>query len=114
MTPQVTDMSAQQEVPLSERSVSVGEELRFSGKTMAGTSGGAQMVAGDFNGDGKSDASLLGASGWGTVPVAMAWYQVTPSPTATPVSLTNNDGTYVVSNTGVTNMPAWAASSTVK
>jgi subtilisin family serine protease len=35
-------------------------------------SSGVKVVAGDFNGDGKTDIALTGVSGWATVPVAFS------------------------------------------
>merc|ERR1711998_144852 len=54
---------------------------------------GAKLVAGDFDGDGKTDAALVGGSGWGTIPVAFS----------------KGNGKYRVTNHRVSNMPKWAA-----
>ncbi|GIE78423.1 hypothetical protein Aph02nite_43730 [Actinoplanes philippinensis] len=53
---------------------------------------GASTVAGDFNRDGRTDLALVGGSGWSTVPVA----------------LSNGDGTFRVSNSGVGDFAGWA------
>ncbi|MFZ6179007.1 FG-GAP repeat domain-containing protein [Nannocystis pusilla] len=54
---------------------------------------GAEVVPGDFNGDGRTDIALTGTSGWNTVPVAFS----------------RGDGTFDVANTGVGDFAAWAA-----
>lgn len=54
---------------------------------------GAQVVAGDFDGDGRSDIAAAGVAGWASVPVAFS----------------NGDGTFRVSNTLLADFPAWAA-----
>jgi hypothetical protein len=54
---------------------------------------GAEVVPGDFNGDGRTDLALTGTSGWNTVPVAFS----------------RGDGTFEVANTGVGDFAAWAA-----
>jgi hypothetical protein len=53
---------------------------------------GSRPVAGDFNGDGRSDIALTGGPGWGSIPVAFS----------------NGDGSFSVSNAGVADFPAWA------
>jgi hypothetical protein len=58
------------------------------------TTSGAKLVAADFNGDGKTDAALVGGRGWGTIPVAFS----------------NGNGAYRVTNHGVPHMPSWAGS----
>ncbi|WP_083936885.1 M4 family metallopeptidase [Longispora albida] len=57
-----------------------------------------KAVAGDFNGDGRSDLALTGGAGWSTVPVAFS----------------NGNGTFSVTNSGVANFPSWAATANVK
>lgn len=59
---------------------------------------GAQIVTGDFDGDGATDVALAGVSGWTTVPVAFS----------------RRDGTFFVTNTGLADFPGWAASSGAK
>jgi len=59
---------------------------------------GAQMVAGDFNGDGKTDLALMGPRGWATSPVAFS----------------NGNGQYRVTNNRVTHMASWATTAGVK
>jgi hypothetical protein len=51
-----------------------------------------QVVAGDFNGDHKYDLALVGAAGWGSIPVA----------------LSNGDGTFQVLNQANTLFAGWA------
>jgi hypothetical protein len=67
------------------------------------TSGVAQLV-GDFNGDGKADIALTGASGWGSVPVAFsngfAYLRLNGPPG--PLSFT-------VANVGITDFATWAS-----
>ena len=54
----------------------------------------AKPLVGDFNGDGKTDVALTGASGWNFLPVAFS----------------NGDGTFNVTNKTMTqNFPFWAA-----
>ena len=50
-------------------------------------------VAGDFNGDGRSDIALTGGYNWGSIPVAFS----------------RGDGTFDVSNVGVSSFPGWSA-----
>ncbi len=52
--------------------------------TWASTAG-AQIVTGDFDGDGKTDIALEGGAGWGSLPVAYS----------------NGDGTFTVTNTAI-------------
>jgi hypothetical protein len=54
--------------------------------------GGAQLVAGDFDGDGKDDLALSGGARWATVPVAFS----------------NGNGTFRVTNHPVDSFSAWA------
>jgi hypothetical protein len=61
-------------------------------------SAGAQMVAGDFNGDGKTDLALMGPRGWRTSPVAFS----------------NGNGQYRVTNNAVAHMASWATTSGAK
>jgi hypothetical protein len=67
-----------------------------SGFPVYATQQGAQLVAGDYNGDGKTDLALTGGVGWSTVPVA----------------LSSGTGTFTVSNDGVASFPAYAQQST--
>src|SRR5262245_29685116 len=53
----------------------------------------AKLPVGDFNGDGKTDVAITGASGWNNLPVAFS----------------NGDGTFNVTNAAVANFPGWAA-----
>ena len=63
------------------------------------TSPNVEIVAGDFNGDSKTDIALTGVSGWNTVPVAFS----------------NGDGSYIVTNNAVGgNFPALAATANAK
>jgi hypothetical protein len=62
------------------------------------SSGGAQMVAGDFNGDGKTDLALMGPRGWATSPIAFS----------------NGNGQYRVTNHRVAHMASWATTPGVK
>ncbi|MGY0231707.1 M4 family metallopeptidase [Longispora urticae] len=59
---------------------------------------GVQVAAGDFNGDGRTDFALAGGSGWASVPVAFS----------------SGNGSFTVTNNGVANFPAWAATAGVK
>jgi hypothetical protein len=52
-----------------------------------------KAVVGDFNGDGRSDLALSGASGWGSLPVAMS----------------NGNGSFSVTNLPIANFATWAA-----
>jgi hypothetical protein len=54
---------------------------------------GAQPLAGDFNGDGRTDLAVTGGSGWNTLPVAFS----------------NGDGTFAPENLGIYNFAADAA-----
>lgn len=58
-----------------------------------GYAGNPKTLVGDFNGDGRSDLALTGASGWGTLPVAFS----------------NGDGTFGVTNFAVPDFPTYAA-----
>lgn len=53
---------------------------------------GAKPVAGDFDGDGRTDIALIGGAGWWTVPVAFS----------------NGDGSFRVTNQAAANLPSWA------
>jgi len=54
---------------------------------------GVVKLVGDFNGDGKADIALIGASWWNTLPVAFS----------------NGDGTFRVTNSPLDNFASWAA-----
>jgi hypothetical protein len=60
--------------------------------TWASTPGGVQLAA-DFNGDGRSDIALTGASGWNTMPVAIS----------------RGDGSFTVDNSFVGDFGSWSA-----
>lgn len=62
------------------------------------TTAGAQLLAGDFNGDGATDVALSGPSGWGTIPVAYS----------------NFDGTFSVTNHPVAYFASWVGISGVR
>ena len=53
----------------------------------------AVKLAGDFDGDGKTDIALTGAVGWGSIPVAFS----------------NGNGSFRVTNEPVTDFASWAA-----
>jgi hypothetical protein len=78
--------------------------LLYSGDASAGNfpvwaaTAGAQAVSGDFDGDGKTDIALIGAKGWGSIPIAFS----------------AGDGTFRISNQSVPNFPGWAASAGAK
>jgi subtilisin family serine protease len=57
------------------------------------TSPGVEIVARDYNGDGLTDLALTGVAGWGSIPVAFSV----------------GTGAFNVTNAGVPNFPAWAA-----
>lgn len=57
---------------------------------------GAKPIAGDFNGDGKSDVALTGGL-TGSTP----WYTL-------PVAFSNGDGTFRVTNQSITEFGTWA------
>ncbi len=61
-------------------------------------SAGAKPIVGDYNGDGRDDIAMTGVSGWATVPVAFS----------------NGDGSFTVTNHGVSYFPALAAQSAAK
>ena len=58
----------------------------------------AKRLIGDFNGDGRIDVALTGASGWSTLPVAFS----------------NGDGTFNISNQPIVNFAIWAATANAK
>ena len=58
----------------------------------------AYAVAGDFDGDGRSDIALTGAPTWSTVPIAYS----------------NGDGTFAVTNFGYGTFPSLAKASSVR
>jgi hypothetical protein len=53
---------------------------------------GAKPVAGDFDGDGRTDIALVGGAAWASVPVAFS----------------NGDGTFRVANSLLADFPTWA------
>ncbi len=59
---------------------------------------GVKVVAGDYDGDGRDDLAVTGGSGWLSLPVA----------------LSNGDGTFNVTNMGVSTFPALATVPGVK
>src|SRR5919106_1216153 len=59
---------------------------------------GVRIVSGDFNGDGMSDLAAYGGAGWGSVPVAFS----------------NANGSFTVTNMGISSFAAWAATPGVK
>ena len=59
---------------------------------------GAKPVPGDYNKDGFGDIALVGGSGWGTIPIAFSY----------------GDGTFLVTNKSVSDIPAWAQVSGAK
>ena len=72
----------------------------YPAATFAGFSvqDGAQAVAGDFNNDGFTDLALTGGLGWGSLPVAFS----------------NGDGTFRVTNYGISGFATFAAESNVR
>src|SRR5688572_19994096 len=56
---------------------------------------GYRVVAGDFNGDGRSDIAMTGAASAFTIPVAFSY----------------GDGSFAVTNRIVPNFPSWARES---
>ncbi len=59
---------------------------------------GVKALAGDFDGDGKSDIALSGAAGWNDVPVAFS----------------NGDGKFTVADPILSGFPRWAAEANVR
>lgn len=57
------------------------------------STGGAQIVGGDFDGDGDTDLALSGVAGWGSVPVAFS----------------QGNGGFSVTNGFFADFPGWAA-----
>jgi AcrR family transcriptional regulator len=60
--------------------------------------GGAKLLAGDFNGDGRDDLLITGGAGWSSIPVAFS----------------NGDGTFKTTNEPAADVPGWAATANVK
>jgi hypothetical protein len=58
---------------------------------------GARPLSGDFNGDGRTDIALVGGSGWASIPVA--W---------------SREGTFMVTNNGVSEFASWAQDPSAK
>jgi len=58
----------------------------------------ANILVGDFNGDGKTDLAITGPSGWNNLPVAFS----------------NGDGTFNVTNAAAGSFPGWAATLNAK
>ena len=59
---------------------------------------GVKALAGDFNGDGRTDIALVGGAGWASIPIAFS----------------NGDGTFTVTNDGVPSFATWEATPGVK
>merc|ERR1719473_1187557 len=59
---------------------------------------GVKVVAGDFNGDGKTDLALCGGHGWNTMPTAMS----------------KSRGRFSVTNHAITHFASWAQTSPVQ
>ena len=73
-----------------------------SSPSLAGwaSTSGSQVVAGDFNGDGKTDLAVVNhnpSAGWTTVPLGFS----------------NGDGTFLVTNATVPTFPGWATGQNV-
>ncbi|MDP9360628.1 MAG: VCBS repeat-containing protein [Acidobacteriota bacterium] len=62
------------------------------------TTAGAKPLAGDFNGDGRTDIALTGPSGWATLPVAFS----------------NGNGSFNVTNQPIAGFATWAATANAK
>ncbi len=62
------------------------------------TTAGAEVIGGDFNGDGRTDLALTGGGGWATVPVAFS----------------NGNGTFNVTNFGIASFASWASTAGVR
>jgi hypothetical protein len=58
---------------------------------------GTQVVAGDFNGDGKTDLAIVGPSTWGTLPVAFS----------------TGNGNFTIADTAIHDFASWAAGATL-
>jgi hypothetical protein len=68
----------------------------------------ARPVAGDFNGDGKTDIALVGGyTGGGSAGPLAAWNFIA-------LALSNGDGTFSVTSIPVSNFPLWAAQANVQ
>ncbi|MEQ1833906.1 MAG: VCBS repeat-containing protein [Candidatus Eisenbacteria bacterium] len=65
---------------------------------LLGVSPGANVVAGDFNGDGKCDLAAEGVAGWATSPVAFS----------------NGDGTFRYTNAPIADFAVWASGAGAK
>jgi VCBS repeat protein len=57
------------------------------------TTPGARVLAGDFNGNMRTDIALAGGAGWATIPVAFS----------------NGDGTFTITNNNAPDFASWAA-----
>lgn len=62
------------------------------------TAPSAKLFTGDFNGDGFTDLSLVGGTGWASIPVAFS----------------NGNGTFNVTNSSVVDFPSFATTAGVK
>ncbi len=82
--------------------INSGVTSGFTAFETAATQTGAKPVAGDFNGDGKTDIALTGGSGWATIPIAFS----------------NGDGTIHGTDAGMTQgltaFPQYASEENVK
>jgi hypothetical protein len=69
-----------------------GTDYSYFPSTWASTAG-VQIMAGDFDRDGKSDIALTGPAGWGSIPVAFS----------------NGDGSWHITNNAVATFPGRAS-----